>query len=209
MKTKIIPALLAGAVLGATIGSPMAIADEGSNKDAMHNRAAASESAINDAWLDGKLESALLFNEHLNSFDIDTDVKNGVAILRGAVESDIDRDLAGQIAESVKGIRDVQNKLNVDKSKAQAMNDDDEYAVERRSFRTAVSDATLTARIKTELLVNSNTAGLAIDVDSHNGNVVLSGQVASEQEKELAAKIAENTGGAGKVDNKLKVVSDS
>ena len=43
-----------------------------------------------DAWLDGKAESTLLFNTNLNSFDINTDVKNGVVILTGKVESGVD-----------------------------------------------------------------------------------------------------------------------
>ena len=150
----------------------------------------------------------MLFNEHLNSFNIDTDVKQGVAYLRGAVESDIDRDLAGEIAESIDGVRDVENELVVDKMKA-AENHDDEASKSRKGFQQAVSNATLTARIKSELLVNSNTAGLSINVDSTSNSVTLSGEVDSEQEKDLAGKIAENAAGDRSIDNRLTVASES
>jgi osmotically-inducible protein OsmY len=174
----------------------------------VEQRADSAQGAIKDAWLDGKLESALLFNEHLNSFDIDTDVQNGVAYLRGAVESDIDRDLAGEIAESIKGVTDVENELEVDKSKA-AMASTNEESIERDSFRQSVVNATLTARVKTELLLNSNTSGLAINVDSEDGVVTLTGEVESAQERELAARIAGNADGAVTVLNRLTVASSA
>ena len=47
-----------------------------------------------DAWIDGKAETTLLLNGNLNSFDINTDVKNGVITLTGKVESDVDKALA-------------------------------------------------------------------------------------------------------------------
>jgi len=165
-------------------------------------------SAIADGWLDGKLETTLLLNRHLNSFTIDTKVKGGVAYLTGAVESDIDRDLAGEIAQSIKGISKVENNLVVDSRKAaQAMLS--ERAHERRSFKQSVSDATLTARVKSELLVNGNTAGLMINVDSHSGNVTLTGTVDSAEEKELAGMIADNANGEGSVNNRLKIADQS
>lgn len=165
-------------------------------------------SAIQDAWLTGKLETTMLLNQHLDSFSIDTDVKNGVAYLSGAVDSDIKRDLAEEIAQSIKGISKVENQLVVDRQKtAQAMQS--ETAAERRSFKQSVSDATLTARIKSEFLVNGNTSGLAINVDSYDGNVTLTGQVDSPQEKELAGMIADNANGEGSVNNQLTIADQS
>jgi osmotically-inducible protein OsmY len=166
----------------------------------------ANQSVIRDAWLDGKLETALLFNSRLNSFDIDTDVKTGVASLSGAVESEIDRQLAGDIAESINGITEVQNNLVVDKTKASEINSSD-ASKERGDFRQAVLNATLTARVKSELLLNSETSGLAIDVDSKDGVVTLSGEVKSAEEKALAARIAGNADGAKSVLNHLTVAS--
>ena len=66
-------------------------------------------------------------------------------------------------------------------------------------------DATLTARIKTELLMNTNTSGLSIDVDSSRNEVTLTGEVNSDAEKDLAEKIAKNTSDNVVVNNKLTV----
>ena len=198
--------IVATGLLGVTAGSP-AISAADQTMAATEKQADDSQSAIKDAWLHGKLESALLFNEHLNSFDIDTDVENGIAYLRGAVESDIDRDLAGEIAKSINGVTKVENELIVDKAKA-AMMKDDEAAKERQGFKQSVSNATLTARIKSQLLTNSNTGGMAINVDSKQGVVTLSGVVKSDQEKDLAIKLASNTSGATSVTDRLVVKSD-
>tara|TARA_R110002096_G_scaffold155907_1_gene320307 strand:- start:7659 stop:8279 length:621 start_codon:yes stop_codon:yes gene_type:complete len=206
MKHYKLPVLIAGSLLLGGISTPVVYAGE-SGKQTMEHRAEETKSAVKDAWLDGKLESALLFNEHLNSFAIDTEVKNGVAYLNGAVESDIDRDLAGEIAQSIEGVTKVENKLTIDENKVAKANQSDTDT--RKGFKQSVANATLTARIKTELLVNSNTGGLSIDVDSNSGQVTLSGEVESDQEKELAEQIAKNTTGTQSVENNLTVAENS
>jgi len=157
-----------------------------------------------DAWLDGKLETALLFNDQLNSFDIDTEVKNGTAYLSGAVESDIDIDLAGAVAESIDGIDRVENMLTVDRKATDKAKTSDAWK-QKSQWRQNVDNATLTASVKTKLLLNEHTDGLDINVDSMNGVVTLSGTVGSKAESELAEKIAENTDGSREVNNRLLV----
>src|SRR5690606_17110698 len=83
---------------------------------------------VKDAWLQGKLETALLFNQHLNPFTINTEVKSGKAYLNGFVGSDIDADLAGEIAKSIDGITDVENDLQVDEAKASVAREGEDYA---------------------------------------------------------------------------------
>lgn len=206
MKLHTLPAIITGSILLGGITAPVVYAGD-TDKQTMEQRAEHTKSAIKDAWLDGKLESALLFNEHLNSFAIDTEVKGSIAYLNGAVESDIDRDLAGEIAESIKGVTKVENRLTIDKDKVAKADQRDTNA--RKSFKQSVANATLTARIKTELLVNTNTGGLSINVDSKDGEVTLSGQVDSDQERELAEQIAKNTTGTQSVDNNLTVAENS
>ncbi len=190
----------------AAFSLPTVYAESTANETSIHQKAENIEASVHDAWLKGKLEATLLFNEDLNSFAIETEVRNGVATLSGVVESDIDRDLAGEIARSVEGVTEVDNRLMVDQSKAH-----ERYASaeneEHRGFQQAVKDATLTAKVKTKLLVNENTGGLAIDVDSNNGAVTLTGVVDSEEEKQLAAQIAKNTGGVKAVSDRLTVVA--
>jgi len=157
---------------------------------------------VQDAWIDTRLETAYLFNRHLNNFNIQTDVDDGVVLLTGTVRSDIDKDLAEQIALSVKGVDSVINRLVVKPSV---------MASERRGddadFGQKVNDATTTARVKTRLIANENLEGRAIDVDTKNSVVTLAGDVRSDEQRELAELIARNTPDVRSVANELQVRS--
>jgi hyperosmotically inducible periplasmic protein len=165
------------------------------------------EGTTRDAWLDGKLETAYLFNTHLNNFKIDTDVKGGVAYLSGTVESDIDKSLAVEIAKGIEGIKDVKDNLVVDANppKREIEARVDTTSTEKRSFRQWFDDATTTAAVKSRLIGNENTKGLKIDVDTSYDIVTLSGNVASAEEKQLAEQLARNTSDVKDVHNELHV----
>jgi osmotically-inducible protein OsmY len=162
------------------------------------------EGSVKDAWITGKIETVYELNGNLNAFEIDTDVANGTVHLTGMVESDIDRDLAGQIAEGIDGVVDVQNDLTVEETARQmaaARADGDE----QRTFGGWVDDATTTAAVKANLVGNSNTKGLQIDVDTRDNLVTLSGEVSTADVKQLAEEIARNTGDVKDVRNQLVV----
>ncbi|MGB5354646.1 MAG: BON domain-containing protein [Woeseia sp.] len=160
--------------------------------------------AVKDAWLDGRIETAFALNRHLNPFAIDTEVDNGVAYLTGTVESDIDRDLAGEIALNIDGVTKVENKLDVKEKSAM-----DKMAASAKqktnSLMQSIDDATITASVKTRLMANGNTKGLSINVDTENEVVTLSGKVRSSEERNLAEVLAKNTDSVAKVNNKLTV----
>ena len=164
------------------------------------------EGAVKDGWLAGKIETVYTLNRHLNAFAINTDVENGMVHLTGMVESDIDRDLAGEIAEGIDGVVEVQNDLKVEESarQAAAKKSGEEG---KRSFGTWVDDATTTAAVKSRLVGNANTKGLQIDVDTWGDVVTLSGEVGSAEEKQLAEEIARNTGDVEDVLNQLVVAA--
>jgi osmotically-inducible protein OsmY len=164
---------------------------------------------LHDAWLDGKVESALLVNRHLNNFTIDTDVKGNVVYLTGTVKSDVDKNLATEIAQSIEGVTDVKNNLKVDRETEMQERDyypdDDE---DNRSWGTWYDDATITASVKSQLLWNDETEGLDMNVDTMNGVVTLKGDADSSANKNLAEKIAQNTEGVRKVVNNLSIKPD-
>jgi osmotically-inducible protein OsmY len=161
------------------------------------------EGAAKDAWLTGRVETMYLLNVHLNSFAINTDVEGGVVHLSGAVESDIDRDLAIELARGISGVTEVRSDLLVDgqASHRTATNADPEH----RGFGSWVDDATTTAVVKSKLIGNANTKGLKIDVDTEDDVVTLSGRVQTSEEKALAAEIARNSRDVEDVRNNLVV----
>ena len=162
-------------------------------------------SAVKDALIVGKLEVVYALNRHLSAFAIDTDVDQGIVHLTGAVESDIDRDLAGEIAAGIEGVVDVDNDLTL---VAGAREAGQRERSGQRSFSAWIDDATTTAAVKSTLLANPNTKGLQIDVDTRGDVVTLTGEVASAEEKQLAEELTRNTGDVKDVRNQL-IVRDS
>ncbi len=151
-----------------------------------------------DLWLQSKILTTYTLNEHLSPFDIQVQVKKGIAYLSGAVETSVQKDLAGAIAQGVTGIRDVENGIRVDA-------DETGTGDESGGFLRTVKDATLTARVKSNLLWNRNTSGIDISVASDNGTVTLSGTVDSAARRDLAVQIARNTKGVSEVISRLTV----
>jgi osmotically-inducible protein OsmY len=168
------------------------------------NRSDGYEGAVKDGWIAGKIETVYALNSNLNAFEIDTDVENGIVHLTGLVESDIDRDLAGEIAKGIEGVVDVENDLMVEKT-ARQMATERSAANGKRTFGGWVDDATTTAAVKAKLVGNSNTKGLQIDVDTMDDLVTLSGKVSSSEIRQLAEEIAGNTGDVKGVRNQLVV----
>jgi osmotically-inducible protein OsmY len=68
-----------------------------------------------------------------------------------------------------------------------------------------LDDATLVAKIKTDLLKSRAVDGLNVNVDAKNGVVTLSGQAGSDAERKKAEDIATHTKGVKSVDNKLVI----
>lgn len=202
-------ALAAGMSTAAIAGDTgHAKADEMANANAKANANANAavhgqswQGELKDAWIDGKIEASYSLSTYLNPFAIDTHVKKGEVTLSGTVESEIDKDLAEEIALGIEGVTKVNNELEI------AEDMDRENAAERmaNNFGDRFNDATLTARVKFALLANDSTEGLSINVDTENGTVFLNGEVDSEQEAELAERIAANAEGVASVENRLTV----
>jgi osmotically-inducible protein OsmY len=74
-----------------------------------------------------------------------------------------------------------------------------------RSTGQVVDDTTIAGRIKTELLADSTTDGLNIDVEVDRDKVQLNGFVDSQAQVDRAGQIARATPGVTAVDNQLKI----
>lgn len=101
---------------------------------------------INTDRLEARIQTTHELSPYLRAHDIGVRVdKAGEATLSGFVNEDIDKELAGQIALGVDGIKEVQNDIEV---KA-----DYEPARDRKdsSFGDKVDDFSITARVKSKL----------------------------------------------------------
>lgn len=149
-----------------------------------------------DGWIDGKAEATLLFNGNLNSFDINTDVKQGVVYLTGNVDSDVDKRLAGELVRNIDGVKKVDNQLTVMDEKQQSSD-----------LKQDLVDSKIATVVKTSLLLEPDVNGSDINVDVEQGVVTLKGEVESDAMRQLALLLAKHTDDVKKVDDQLNVVT--
>jgi hyperosmotically inducible periplasmic protein len=68
-----------------------------------------------------------------------------------------------------------------------------------------VSDDFLTDTIRSRLAADQTVKGGAIDVEVHNGAVVLKGKVEEQKQKDKAEKIAKKVSGVKSVENDIQI----
>jgi len=149
---------------------------------------------IQDARLQGSLQTALSLNQMLNPFRIDVEVEGPQARLSGEVENEVERQLAEQVALATRGIEQVDNQLRVNAALV-------ERPLELRAYAQRLTDETLAAVIRARLLWSRITEKAAIEVQSSDGVVTLRGKVDSTEAKELAGVVARTTDGVHLVNN--------
>jgi len=76
-----------------------------------------------------------------------------------------------------------------------------------RSAGQTLDDAGITAKVKAALIADKNVSGTAINVDTMQGRVTLSGHVPDQAQVDHAAQVASSVEGVKAVDNKLTVGS--
>lgn len=167
-------------------------------KSTQNPRSAAFDGPARDAYLAGRLATAYALCEQLAPFRLGVDVSAGVVTLSGVVDDKVLRELAVAIARDLEEVREVRNEIAVDTGAPHRNGEDDGFA---RRF----DNANHCARVKTRLRWNGATHNACIDVSADNGTVTLSGAVASEQVRELAAELAADVRGTLEVDNRLEV----
>jgi osmotically-inducible protein OsmY len=152
---------------------------------------------MTDLWIEARLMTAYGVNEVLNPFEIEVDAESGVVTLTGQVENPSEKDLAVRMAKGLGGVTEVRDRLEV-------ADNTGEERTQSEIFRF-VSDANTSARIQMRLVWNDTTSGLDIGVETEDGKVTLTGPVSSEEERQMAERIARRTEGVRTVDNELRV----
>jgi osmotically-inducible protein OsmY len=71
--------------------------------------------------------------------------------------------------------------------------------------KTPVSDDVIVDQVRVKIADDSEVGGQPIQVDAHNGVVVLTGKVTSDKLKSKVEKIAKKVKGVTGVDNKLAI----
>jgi hyperosmotically inducible periplasmic protein len=135
-----------------------------------------------------QIQTRLQEAPELKNNPIEVSVANGVATLKGKVDTQAEKAQASRLA-SVSGIVGVDNRLEVGSA----------------SLDQAVSDSALTASVKEKLEANEMNRFDGVAVTTRNGVITLTGSVQNEQAMKKVLDIAQETDGVTRVDNKLRV----
>lgn len=149
---------------------------------------------VQNARLEGGVQTALSLNRVLNPFSIQVAIEGDQARLTGEVENEVERDLAERVALATKGIAQVDNQLKVNPELV-------EHPLEARAYAQRLDDATLAAMVRARLVWSRVTEKAPIEVESRDGVVTLRGRVASAEAKELAGVVARTTEGVHLANN--------
>ncbi len=114
-------------------------------------------------------------------------IDNGVVTLKGVVDTDAEKAKAARLA-MVKGVTHVDNQLKVGSEGAKA----------------TVTDSTITARLKTEMVAEEPLR--SVHVETNNAVVSLTGTVPTAAARDRAIDLARSMGGVYRVEDNLKIL---
>lgn len=145
---------------------------------------------VTDQYITDAVEDEFLFDRGVPLNEVLVSTTDGVVELAGTVNDLLAKDRAERIAETVKGVRSVVNRIEVDPFWERA-----DWQIERDAEEA--------------LLHDTATDSWEIQVEVENNVATLEGRVDSWQEKQLAAKVVKGVKGVKGIDNDITVEYDT
>jgi hyperosmotically inducible protein len=145
-------------------------------------------------------------DELVKARNINVATRNHVVTLTGTVQSQQEETKALQIARNTSGVADVVDNITV-ASSSEPGSAPTTGRLGETPATEPITDAGITAKVKTRLLADPDVGGLRIDVDTRDGIVTLSGMVGSAAEKAHAVELAGKVDNVNRVEDRLTVRS--
>lgn len=152
-----------------------------------------------DKAVTDKVKSAFALSKRLSAYSIDVTTSGGVVTLTGQVPTEIDKDLAGNVARDVPEVQNVENQLQVQPGLKPS------EASVREGMR--VSDLEIRADLNEKLLASEALKGQSIQVTVQDRVVTLNGQVENPMQKAGAGQLASSLANVVNVVNNLQVTN--
>lgn len=144
------------------------------------------ESRATNESVEAQIRNKLKTDPLTAAWEINPMMEGNTITLIGLVEREEERRRANELARGVVGeLRTVDNQILLTEE--------------------VVLDNAITAKLKTELVLNPLTRITIIQVESRKGVVTLNGSVKTDEQKREAEKLARATAGVMNVENHLKV----
>jgi hyperosmotically inducible protein len=142
--------------------------------------------AVSDTAITAKVKSSYVGDDRLKGSHIKVVTTNGVVTLTGTAPTSDSKSAAEEIAQSVSGVRSVDDQVSTPESGGTA-----HRAV--ASTERVGSDSWITTKVKSEIMADSVSKGFKVSVKTVNGVVMLSGVLPSNDAvahvKDIAGKI--------------------
>lgn len=151
--------------------------------------------ANSDAWLHDKVKATLLFHRSVSAAKTGVDVKDGVVTLRGNAVSQAQKELTGEYAKDVEGVKDVKNEMTV-------------AAISEITPRTTgekIDDVSVAALVRMALVLHQSTSGLYTTVAVRRGVVTVGGRAKNTAGKNMVTKLIRDVNGVKKVKNLMTI----
>ncbi len=146
---------------------------------------------IDDSVVTARVKSAFLADDVVKSTEFKVETRKGVVQLSGfaANQPQIDRAIA--IAREVKGVKSIENNMNL--------------KGEPTTIGNEVDDGIITAGVRAALLAEAAVKSMDIAVTTRKGEVQLSGFVNNQDQIDRAIEVARGVKGVRKVGNEMSI----
>jgi len=153
-----------------------------------------------DGWIGMQVKSSLFFNRNVSAVNTEVDVTNGVVTLKGPADSQAQKDLTGEYAKDINGVKSVDNQMTIAEAGSQPNQP-------TQPKDNKIDDASITAQVKMAFLTHHSTSAFKTGVSTTNGVVTLTGDATSGAAKDMAAKVAGDVNGVTSVVNNMTIVN--
>jgi len=164
---------------------------------ALFGRVWGEEQSAADIAITNKVKSAFLLSKRLSAYEIGVETKDGVVTLTGQAPTEVDKDLAGNVAKDVPEVLRVDNQLQVNPGLKPS------EATAREGMR--VTDLEIRADLNEKLVASQGLQGQNVQVSVRDRIVTLDGRVETPAQKAGAEQVARSVPNVVNVINKLEV----
>jgi osmotically-inducible protein OsmY len=154
---------------------------------------------VSDAGITAQVKAAFALSKRISAYEIGVETKGGVVTLTGQAPSEIDRELAGNVARDTTGVKQVDNQIRVEPGLKPS------DASLRESAR--VTDLEIHAYLRERLAASEFLSGNEINVSVKDRVVTLTGRTQTPQQKTGVEQLARSIPNVVNVVNQLSVAN--
>jgi len=148
-----------------------------------------------DSWIAFKVRSRLLVKANVSATATTVAVQDGIVTLGGTADNMAQKELTAAYAKDIDFVKGVQNNIVVK----------DMVATSGTTVGEKIDDASITSQVKFALLSHKATSALKTKVTTNDGVISITGEAASDAEKSLVTKLAQDVRGVQSVNNNMTV----